>query len=435
MKLIMSSIILQFKNLFPLLSGLTIRGTGMLLQLLSTLIIARYIGAEQMGIYSVYLASMMVLASFLSVGTPIYAMKQVAVLFNRGSFLHIFDLLKHLSLLVFIFSIILTFLYLLLAPYLSSWLNTSIHPFFVILGAFFFTISRILNESLKSMGLINTSVFLESILLATLMITVVTIVDLVDASANAIIIAGANISSNALLMILAIVVITIKLPKTTKTETTFEKPHFYDLTPFWGNLVIVFAFINAPLFVLPFFATDAEVGIFSIAYRLIMILINILGVLAAIIGPKIAIAASNSDHIELKKLLRISAKYSLALFFPVALTLALFPKHILSLFGNEFAQGDLPLFIMLMGQTIYAATGIVDLFLSMTGNADKEFKIAILFLLIMYGLLFLGGYYFGMLGVAAAFSIGIASKNIISLLACFNVLKNIELKQYTPKES
>jgi len=429
----MSSIIIKLKNLYPVLSGLTIRGMGMLLQLLSTLIIARYIGAEQMGIYSVYLASMMVLAAFLSIGTPTYAMKKVAVFFNHESFSQIIHLLKHLSLLVLVFSSVLTLLYLLFAPYLSSWLNTSIQPIFVIVGAFFFTISRILNESLKSMGMVNTSVFLESTLLATLMITIVTVVNVADVRANAIIIAGSHISSTAILMILAIIVIANKLPKT-QTKTTPEKPHFFELAPFWGNLLIVFAFINAPLIVLPFFATEAETGIFSIAYRLIMILINILGVLAAIFGPKFAIASTHSDHTELKRLLRNSGQLSLALFCPVALILALFPKLILSLFGNEFTQGDLPLFIMLMGQSIYATTGLVGLFLAMTGNADKEFKISLLFLLIMYGLLFLGGYYFGMLGVAAGFSLSIAFKNIVSLLACYQVLNDIELKQNVPKE-
>jgi len=87
-----------------------------------------------------------------------------------------------------------------------------------------------------------------------------------------------------------------------------------------------------------------------------------------------------------------------------------------------------------MGQSIYATTGLVGLFLAMTGNADKEFKISLLFLLIMYGLLFLGGYYFGMLGVAAGFSLSIAFKNIVSLLACYQVLNDIELKQNVPKE-
>ncbi len=427
MKRILSSETFNFKKLYPVLSGLTLRGMGMFLQLLSTIIIARYIGAEQMGIYSVYLASMMVLAAFLSFGAPTYAMKKVAISFNRGSFSYIYHLLKHLTLITLFFSIFSTFLYLLLAPYFNSWLNITIHPLFVILGAFFFSISRIFNESLKSIGMVNTSVFLETTLLALLMITGVTIVGLFDVSANALSVVGANISSNAILMILAIIVITTHLPKTTTKVAHPAMPALFELTPYWGNLVIVFAFINAPLIVLPFFATEAEIGIFSIAYRLITILINILGVLAAIFGPKFAVAASNSDHIELRSILRTSGKLSLTLFFPVALILAFFPKHILSLFGDEFLQGDLPLFIMLIGQSIYATTGLVGLFLSMTGNADIEFKISIIFLLIMYGLLFLGGYFFGMLGVAAGFSIGIASKNIISLMACLKVLKYLEL--------
>jgi len=420
----MSTIIIKLKNLYPVLSGLTIRGVGMFLQFLSTIIIARYLGAEQMGIYSVYLASMMVLAGFISLGSPSYVMKKVSVYFNDKDYSKIVHLLRYISLILLASTSVIAIIYFIIDKLFEHEFDLPINPFYIITGALFFIVLKVINESLKSIGKVNTSVFLESTLLAALMIGSVSLLRWIGTYPSAQLIAITNIGSTLVVFICAVWLFARLIPNKGKTKEN-HTPSIGELTPFWGNLLIVIGFINAPLLVLPFFASDSEVGLFSIAYRLILILINILGVLAAIFGPKFAVAASRNDLNELTNLLKSSGQFSLALFLPVALILTFFPTQILSLFGEEFTDAALPLFIMLIGQAIYAVTGLVGLFLSMTGHAKLEFKISIICIALMYSLLFIGGYYFGMLGATMAFSFCIAVKNLISLYASHMILRSI----------
>ena len=420
----LNDIFSRINNQIPLLLSICIRGIGMLLQFISTIVIARFLGAEQMGLYSVYLATMMVLSGTLCMGTPTYVMKQVSVLFSRGMYSHIFPLLRYIFSLIIFATTAVLIIYGVTLAWPSLNIPTSINPLFVIFAALIFACLKIVSESLKSIGKVNLSIIAESAMLAGIMIACVLLFSFFERSTNANTIIQVNIFAMAMVLIIGLLFLNAFLPKQS-LMSQIAKPNIAELTPYWGNLLIVMGFINAPMLVLPLFASETEVGIFSIAYRLILIMINILGVLAAIFGPKFAIAYSQKNSAAAWLLLKKSGQYSFSIFAILALILVLFNDTILNLFGEEFKAASTPLFIMLVGQAIYASTGLVGLFLSMTGKASTELKISTVCIVMMYSLLILAGCYFGMLGIAIAFSAVVALKNLLSLFASYRSLQSI----------
>lgn len=423
--LLSKPLFIRVKNLLPMVLSIGIRGIGMLLQFISTIVIARFLGAEQMGIYSVYLASMMVLSGIISLGTPTYAMKQVSILYSQKAYSQIYELLRHLLVLVILATVVALFFYAASYSWLSDVADIKLNPLFIIFAALIFTVLKIINESLKSIGKINFSIFTESALLAALMIGLVSMSHFLEANPVANSIIEINILSMLGVLMVGLYLFYSFVPKQA-SSIHFKIPKISEFTPYWGNMLIVMGFINAPMLVLPMFASESDVGIFSIAYRLILIMINILGVLAAFFGPKFAIASSQHDHHLAWQLLKRSGLYSLSVFGVLASVLVFFNKPILSLFGEDFLDASLPLFVMLIGQAIYASTGLVGLFLSMTGHARAELKISSICIAIMYAAVFLGGYYFSMIGIAVAFSSVIALKNLLSL---FVAHKSVQITQ------
>lgn len=300
-------------RLLPVALSFGNRGAGMVLQFVSTLIIARYLGVEEMGVYSVYLAWVMVLAGVISLGTPSYAMKSVSVYYSRTQFAAIKGLLSRLSGFVAVAAGLLGLLFLLSELVIEGYMaqiTTIDQPWLLVVGAFCFVLLRLVCEILKSIDRVNTSVFVESASLALLMLLGVSLLKIYTndlPSANLVIVINILVSISVGTLALFVI---LRVLNKSSDNTLPETPGLSNLGPFWGNFLLVMAFINAPLVMLPLLASEQEIGQFSIAYRLIMIMVNLLGVLAAIFGPKFARAAADGDYSKLSRLVNKSSLFS-----------------------------------------------------------------------------------------------------------------------------
>jgi O-antigen/teichoic acid export membrane protein len=92
------------------------------------------------------------------------------------------------------------------------------------------------------------------------------------------------------------------------------------------------------------------------------------------IQPTISKLHSTGEIEQLQKIIKFAARGTLALALPVALILSAFAKPILtSVFGPEFAAGALSLGILCAAQVIAAASGSVGQILYMTGHEKDAF--------------------------------------------------------------
>lgn len=111
-----------------------------------------------------------------------------------------------------------------------------------------------------------------------------------------------------------------------------------------------------------------DVGVYAATVRVAGLITYLFFASNLVIGPTIAKLWERRDMPGLQQLIRRSSRLVTLLTFPLALALALFPRYILSLFGEDFDDGAHALIILSAGWFVNVALGPVTYLLSMTGH-------------------------------------------------------------------
>jgi O-antigen/teichoic acid export membrane protein len=175
--------------------------------------------------------------------------------------------------------------------------------------------------------------------------------------------------------------------------------------------------------VLGFVGLTVGVGVFSIAQRL-----STLGTLfylsvGNISTPIIAILFSQGDIAQLNSFYRTTTKWVVMFNLPLFLTLVIFARPLLSIFGSDFTTGTMGLIILAVGNLVYTGTGIGQNILDMTNHtkynsANSAFMIIITILL---DLLLIPRW--GVIGAALASAASTVIINLVCLIEVFILLK------------
>lgn len=111
---------------------------------------------------------------------------------------------------------------------------------------------------------------------------------------------------------------------------------------------------------------QSEVGIYTIATQGAGLISFVLIAFNTSLAPTFASLYSQGNLSKLQKIVTKSARMVLLAALPIGLGLIIFGAYFLSLFGSEFVQGKGVLVILIIGQLANAATGSVALLLTMT---------------------------------------------------------------------
>lgn len=125
---------------------------------------------------------------------------------------------------------------------------------------------------------------------------------------------------------------------------------------------------SAQTFLLGAWSAIMGVGIFAIAGQLAIIGRFFHGSLVMATMPVISEFYDRGAHEDLSRLFRATSKWSFALNLPLFLVLVLYPAQLLSAFGASFGQGAAALQILALSTLIETGTGIGGALLTMTGH-------------------------------------------------------------------
>lgn len=179
----------------------------------------------------------------------------------------------------------------------------------------------------------------------------------------------------------------------------------------------------ASTFMLGFLANPESVGIFSAAFRTSMLIQGILMSFNAIFSPIIAEHYHRGDITQLKMLFRMVARWIFMLSLPLAVLIIFFSREIMTIFGKEFSDGALVLAVLVLGQILNSITGPLGVMIDMSGRSKFTLLNSTLHLSLQIGLcLFLiPGY--GVLGAAIAKTVSIAFLRVIRLIQVHLIFK------------
>ncbi|MFK7779649.1 MAG: flippase [Candidatus Gracilibacteria bacterium] len=162
------------------------------------------------------------------------------------------------------------------------------------------------------------------------------------------------------------------------------------------------------------FRSEAEVGVYSVVVKLAgLTSIALIGI-NSIAAPKFSEFYSSGNKEGLRNIAQSSTKMIFFSSIPIISILILFPKQILGMFGSEFTVGYMALWILMIGQIINSVTGSVGYILIMTGK-EKLFQNIIIFTGILnIALNYILVEKYGLNGVAFSTAISLSVQNIIS---------------------
>jgi len=396
------------------------RGIGLFLQLSMNIILGRVLGATGMGIYSLYSSWMMVMGSVANLGMPTYTLRTVSVLDGQGQR----NIVRHFTLQVLKVMLISGVLMAIIVAILSGSVAESLLGkggmknvlIFSALAAAMFMMIRVLSESLKGIRQVNLALTSETALLPFGAIIIIGIMHLNDWDLTA---NGFLVIHLILLAVTSLIMLGLMMRYARGSSTPDHQgvPPIMSrsLLPFWGGGLLNMWFMNMPIIMLPQFATSAEIGVFGVAYRLILLGTTILVTLASLFGPRFARDFANGDILALKQGLRQSQLLSLLIYLPILIAFTFFSEPILGLFGEEFKAGKELLWIMVAGQLLNAVTGLVGFMMNMIHKEKQEFYIQLGVTVSVFVMIFILGNQYGVTGVAIAYAIGIVLKNLLSL--------------------
>lgn len=423
---------MPFDRIKQVILSLLNRGGGMVLQFASLWMIAKTIGVTGVGQYAFYTSWMTVLAALAGLGSPTYTLRTVAVLARDKDHRGIRHYIVRMSWSLLGVGALVCVVLAVAAGPVSDWLSVSnawLHQLFLAgLGSIAFMLMRLMTESLKALNMPNISMGIESIFIPLILILVCATAWLNGWGFEAANIVYLHIAST----ILATIVMWMlawrqtRVPVESHQQAWAPKAVFsHSMLPLWGSALLGMLFLNLPIIVLPLFATEEEMGLFSIAYRYINICVSLLMVIAAIYGPRFAREYASRDKKVLSDSLKQTQLLSLALYAPLFLAFTFFPGFVMGLFGSEFTSGGALLVSMAIGQLLYASTGLVGLMMNMIHREKVEFWISLIATVVMCLLIMVLGHLYSVLGVAIAFGIGLGMKNLASWFAVRHYLDMI----------
>ncbi len=134
-------------------------------------------------------------------------------------------------------------------------------------------------------------------------------------------------------------------------------------------------FLNTDLLVLGVFASPDQVGIYNAAVRTAGLISFVHYAVTSLAAQRFSALATRRDRARIERLLRTSVHLMFWPALAIAAALAMFGPTLLALFGPEFRAGYPTLLILIAGHLANAAVGPLSVLLNMTGHQAHNARI------------------------------------------------------------
>lgn len=417
-------------NLKELLSGsavtFVIKVTGMLIGYLVVLFISRKYGADGVGVYGLTIKSLNFLAIFGAIGMNVsvlryvgqYAQKKEVVFWLRKLYVNILQF-------VFPFSVLIAFLLFYFAEKIAVYVfDNASYVFAFRLGAFvlpLYTINLINIEFIRGLKKLRFSEFFRSISRQIIIFILITLPILIYGQKDVVLaltigIFGTFVFSSGYVLNF---IKKNKAKKSCKIKNITKKELLKTSTPMMVTTVTYFYFTNSGSMFLEAFSTTNQVGIFNVCLQLSMLVSMVLVVVNTISAPKFSELYWQNKPDELQEVIDHSNRLVFIGSICISLILIITASWILTLYGEEYKAGVIPLIILVVGQLINALAGATGTILNMCGYQAILKNITIITAVVSSALFLTLTPLYGILGVCITVAAGQIIYNISSSIYIF----------------
>jgi O-antigen/teichoic acid export membrane protein len=183
--------------------------------------------------------------------------------------------------------------------------------------------------------------------------------------------------------------------------------------PFWLSGMLTKFRKNIQILLLGSFSTVSNVGIFSLASKINLVSHVTYSSIVASVKPVIAEVHTLENRVELGRLYQTTTRWTFMFNLPMFLVTVLFPEAILSIFGQSFVNGSTALILLALGELINSGTGICGSIIDMTGYTKTKLVNSVVWVALTLTSNFLLIPQWGLLGAAASVFISVGSINLL----------------------
>jgi O-antigen/teichoic acid export membrane protein len=395
------------------------------------ILLARFLGAEQFGLYNLALTAATVTAGLALLGLQSAMVRYVSFFASQRDTAGLWGTLQIGLGLPMILSVLMGGgLYALAGPIAERLFHEPRLASLLRLGSLivpFLTLSDIIAAATRGFKKMQYTVIAQNI--AQPMIRLVLIVTLAIIGLNA---AGALAAFGLTVMIVSVLLLyflnklfSLKHPLRTAGRNLREMLSF-SLPVYLSDLIRTFGG-NLQTVLLGTLNTITSVGIFTAASQ-----VNLVGRLfhRSIVTASMPIVSelySQGEREQMGRFYQTMTKWTFTANLPLFLILLMFPVPILSIFGGSFVDGATALSILAWANLVNVGTGICGVLLDMSGNTSLKLANSIVTTVLTLGLNILLIPRWGLMGAATA---ALAAAIIANLLRLFEVYLLFRLLPY-----
>lgn len=190
---------------------------------------------------------------------------------------------------------------------------------------------------------------------------------------------------------------------------------------FAGGFNLMEAWLST--FVLGLLESPRSVGIFGAAFRASVLIQGIHLSFSAIFSPIISKHHHKKEFVQLKALFKTVTKWIFLLSLPLAELMIFFSREIMSVFGRDFSEGAVVLAVLVTGQILNSVTGPLGVMIDMSGKTKFTLLNSALHFSLQIVLCFLLIPRHGVLGAAVAKTFSIAFLKAVRLVQVHLIFK------------
>jgi len=403
-----------------------LRFIGAVAQFSFTVMVARMFGAEGFGIYVIALSITIIGSNVGRWGLDQAALKYIAISAGNGEWGAVRNVFANSMWVVFSISSVVTGFLFFLAPWLSVAVFND-HSLLAILQLMTLTIIpfsllNVVAESLRALKYIGLYTFLQGLLLPLLSILLLITFYYTDIGLEGA--AYAYIGANIICLIVGTLLwkSCMKRMDGKRIIKVDFKQLFASATPMaWITIMSAFMGLSETL-LLGFFGSSSDVGVYSAALRLALLINFFIMAFNSILAPKFAALKSNGSIKDIYHLSTRSTWMILIITSPIFFVYFACPKFALLLFSTQFTGASEILRVLAIGQLINIYAGPLGMLFLMTSNERVMRKNVVLysFFGLLAGIILIP--LFGVTGAAWAFVIGLLVLNIGYYLSIKEIL-------------
>ena len=410
---------------FRLVRDVSLRGSGGVIQVLTSLIVAKALGAEEAGQFFLGMTIAMVVSVLFRAGFDQVLTRQVAALKAKGRE----DLSREVAaLLVARFAnrsgpVVVTFAVIYLAIMWTGWTNEYVPEVFWTFFAAFPLIGLSAMMGCVYQGLGRTFMSVGVTFYCANFFVIGAFSLLPEAKLIADNLAAAFWVGSAIASIPAFLILASHSGRLDPEldHNSIDRGVKANAIAVCCNLAVLWL----PVLGLGALAAHSEVARFTVDSRVAQIVSFILPALNFAAGPRFSSLHATGQFAALKKSLTLSVIFSMGLCSLVAGPLLLTGGSIVSLVGDEYAGGGIILTVLIVAQWINGGTGPVIQFLSMVGSErelTRSYIAAAVVMACVFSPLILA---YGALGAAMTSLIGVIVLNALCLLFSFRIAADL----------